>query len=342
MMVRGARAQGGGSPQGDYAMKAGRPGFAFLVGVVLASLLARAALAYVNAVEVLPPNPKPGQIVKVDIRGDFPDPCWNFVGQKYDLTVGGKRVQVKILAESTGGVCPDVLIPYGIVVALGRFPAGTYEVEVADPQDSKKVAFTVAGEPALCLPGDANGDASVDVSDAVFTLLGLFAGGEAPRCPRQADSNSDGEVDVSDAVYLLQYLFQGGERLRGWVGCYSAEHCVLQPWESFCSGHWGCDCGECRAVCESEACGDGYCDIAAGESVASCPGDCKETPCRPVCAHIGTRSEGWYDSCTGELIDWAFCGQCEPVCLHCGSKSEGWYDSCTGELIEWASCTCAD
>lgn len=313
-----------------------------LGAVVLLTLLSRAGLAYVHTVEVQPPRPRPGALVKVAIRGDFPDPCWTLLGTNVDLGRGGNRIEVELLAETTGGVCPDVLAPYGVVVALGRLPAGTYELEVADPQDSMKVSFTVAGAPAVCLPGDSNGDASVDISDAVFTLLHLFSGGTAPGCLRQADANSDGDVDVSDAIYLLGYLFQGGDKLPGWTGCTRAEHCVLGTWEIFCMGRWACDCGECRMVCDMESCGDGYCDVEGGESIASCPADCKEAPCRPVCAFIGTRSEGWYDSCTGERHAWAFCAQSDPVCLHCGSKSEGWYDSSTGELIVWTICECLD
>jgi len=30
--------------------------------------------------------------------------------------------------------------------------------------------------------------------------------------------------------------------------------------------------------------------------------------CRPICKHIGTQSEGWYDSCTGELMKDSKCG----------------------------------
>jgi N-acetylneuraminic acid mutarotase len=61
------------------------------------------------------------------------------------------------------------------------------------------------------LRGDANRDASVDISDPVFTLLDLFTAkkGVLP-CPDAADSNDDGSVDLSDAVFSLDYLFRGG------------------------------------------------------------------------------------------------------------------------------------
>jgi len=69
---------------------------------------------------------------------------------------------------------------------------------------------------------------------------------------------------------------------------------------------------------------------------------CRPPDCRPVCLYIGTRSEGWYDSCSGALIDWAFCSDNdaahESVCLHIATDSEGWYDETTGELILWDYC----
>ncbi len=36
---------------------------------------------------------------------------------------------------------------------------------------------------------------------------------------------------------------------------------------------------------------------------------CIENECRPVCKAIGSRSEGWYDSCTKELIKYGNCGK---------------------------------
>ena len=65
--------------------------------------------------------------------------------------------------------------------------------------------------------------------------------------------------------------------------------------------------------------------------------------CFPVCDAVGTRSEGWYDSCSGELYVWAGCDGCEAECLYPGTRAEGWYDTCgvgadgTG-LILWADC----
>jgi hypothetical protein len=60
------------------------------------------------------------------------------------------------------------------------------------------------------LRGDAGGDCTVDISDAIFTLAALFQGGDAPPCPDAADFNDDGIVNLTDAIVLLVFLFQGG------------------------------------------------------------------------------------------------------------------------------------
>jgi hypothetical protein len=69
----------------------------------------------------------------------------------------------------------------------------------------------------LCQPpecqgicGDANGDATVNVSDAVYIINYVFVGGGAPSPLACGDANSDGTVNVSDAVYIINYVFVGG------------------------------------------------------------------------------------------------------------------------------------
>ena len=58
--------------------------------------------------------------------------------------------------------------------------------------------------------GDATGDADLNIADPVYTLNGLFQGGEI-ACFDAADANDDATVDISDPVRVLLYLFLGGE-----------------------------------------------------------------------------------------------------------------------------------
>lgn len=73
--------------------------------------------------------------------------------------------------------------------------------------------------------GRVNDDLSVDISDAVTTLLYLFAGGTI-TCPDAADANDDGSTSVTDAVFLLEFLFRGGQALPGPSGA-----CGMDPTE---------------------------------------------------------------------------------------------------------------
>ncbi len=57
--------------------------------------------------------------------------------------------------------------------------------------------------------GDADGSKDVDMSDAIFVLLHLFRGSEAPKCLDAADFDDSGVIDVTDPIYLLRHLFLG-------------------------------------------------------------------------------------------------------------------------------------
>ena len=90
--------------------------------------------------------------------------------------------------------------------------------------------------------GDSNTDSRIDVSDPVFTLLFLFAGGTDPRCMDATDANDDGVINVSDPLRLLSSLFMSGPPLEGAsdgcggdttdddaLGCADYPHCAQPP-----------------------------------------------------------------------------------------------------------------
>ena len=63
---------------------------------------------------------------------------------------------------------------------------------------------------SIVTEGDITGDGQVDVSDLVFLIDYLFAGGPVPPDPNAADVNASCGIDISDVSYLVEYLFQGG------------------------------------------------------------------------------------------------------------------------------------
>jgi hypothetical protein len=60
----------------------------------------------------------------------------------------------------------------------------------------------------LC--GDTNGDADVNISDAVYIINYVFVGGPSPNPYAAGDCNCDSMVNVSDAVMIINYVFMGG------------------------------------------------------------------------------------------------------------------------------------
>jgi hypothetical protein len=58
--------------------------------------------------------------------------------------------------------------------------------------------------------GDANGDATADISDVVYLIAYIFSGGPPPNPLAAGNANCDSGIDISDAVYLIAYIFSGG------------------------------------------------------------------------------------------------------------------------------------
>jgi hypothetical protein len=97
-------------------------------------------------------------------------------------------------------------------------PINPFTKGVTPPEDLyflKYTADATDGEfhyfaDAAFVPGDANGDGSINVSDAVFIINYVFVAGEAPSPLESGDANCDSSVNVSDAVYLINYIFVSG------------------------------------------------------------------------------------------------------------------------------------
>jgi hypothetical protein len=91
---------------------------------------------------------------------------------------------------------------------------------------------------AAFVRGDANADGMpLNIGDALFILQYLFVAGPEPSCMDAADANDSQGVDMSDGVYILQRLFAGGSALppphpgcgrdltADTTGCRRYEHC---------------------------------------------------------------------------------------------------------------------
>ncbi len=70
--------------------------------------------------------------------------------------------------------------------------------------------YIVAECNAVQICGDANGDAAVNIGDAVHLINYIFKGGPAPEPLCVGDGNGDDAINIGDAVHLINYIFKGG------------------------------------------------------------------------------------------------------------------------------------
>ncbi|MEE9441754.1 MAG: dockerin type I repeat-containing protein [candidate division Zixibacteria bacterium] len=122
--------------------------------------------------------------------------------------------------EFTG--CPGSRIGDLSGTTLGEIPWGEGNSDVPGWTDlfeppnfeqSLDLAFIITGGGVCdCIVGDANGDGSVNVGDAVYIIAHVFKGGP-PATPYRicsGDANCDCQTNVGDAVYLISHVFKGG------------------------------------------------------------------------------------------------------------------------------------
>lgn len=77
----------------------------------------------------------------------------------------------------------------------------------------------------MATPGDANGDSTINIGDAVYLITYIFRGGPppAPYELSSGDPNGDCTVNIGDAVYIINFIFKGGPppvTVSSWIdGC---------------------------------------------------------------------------------------------------------------------------
>lgn len=126
-----------------------------------------------------------------------------------------------VLAETVGPTEQAAGGWYESSFWLGDFVENTATVKVRfDASDLGDGSVVEAGvddfEVTLfaCEPsytcGDADGNEIINISDAVFLISYIFAGGLAPNPMEAGDLECNGIVNISDAVFLISYIFGGG------------------------------------------------------------------------------------------------------------------------------------
>ncbi|MGB5105841.1 MAG: dockerin type I repeat-containing protein [Candidatus Zixiibacteriota bacterium] len=59
----------------------------------------------------------------------------------------------------------------------------------------------------FCRRGDADGNSHTNITDAVYIINYIFAGGREPVSDCNGDADGNGYINISDAVTLIQYIF---------------------------------------------------------------------------------------------------------------------------------------
>ncbi|MCP4569560.1 MAG: hypothetical protein GY841_18440 [FCB group bacterium] len=87
-----------------------------------------------------------------------------------------------------------------------------YRVRARDVENQWSQYSNFAGTVAIVtfICGDANGDETLNVGDAVYVINYVFKNGAAPDPLEAGDANCDGVINVGDAVYLINFVFKGG------------------------------------------------------------------------------------------------------------------------------------
>ena len=103
----------------------------------------------------------------------------------------------------------------GVISGVPSFPATYYfTIQVQDSDSPPAVqehsyALEIGAAP-VGVDGDADGNGIITISDAVYLINYIFAGGPAPSPLSKGDADCNGIITISDAVYLINYIFAGG------------------------------------------------------------------------------------------------------------------------------------
>lgn len=111
--------------------------------------------------------------------------------------------------DSLQWLCSDFLVADGThPEAPGRLKVANLLEQFFKTSDYTKVWFLKGL--AVPVAGDADGNGQLTISDAVYLINYIFAGGPAPNPVLRGDADCSNVVNISDVVYLIRYIFAGG------------------------------------------------------------------------------------------------------------------------------------
>ncbi len=95
----------------------------------------------------------------------------------------------------------------GTVITAGTYNFTSLVQDNISAADEKPLAVTI-DQSYVC--GDANGDETVNIADAIYIINYVFKAGPMPDPSESGDVNNDDSTNIGDAVYLVNYVFNAG------------------------------------------------------------------------------------------------------------------------------------
>lgn len=138
---------------------------------------------------------------------------------------GGTEVTIEgesFVAMAAGGIgirfgSRDLANPVveGETTIRGTTPpgdAGPVDVTVTTPfgEIVVEAGFTYETSEPPFVRGNCDGDADLNITDAIFLLGYLFLGTAEPSCLEGCNSDDDDQITITDAIIILGFLFTGG------------------------------------------------------------------------------------------------------------------------------------
>jgi hypothetical protein len=139
--------------------------------------------------------------------------CFNAAYMHDNLAISLKASRWLSVSPASGTIEPYSSDAVTVAFDAAELDEGTYTGQIVvssnDPETAEwAIPVMVTVESYVC--GDANGDGSLNVADAVHLINFVFKGGAAPEPLEAGDANGDGDVNVADAVYMINFVFNGG------------------------------------------------------------------------------------------------------------------------------------
>lgn len=99
----------------------------------------------------------------------------------------------------------------GIPTTAGMyfFSLSCVDSSIPEKSDVAATAIRIVNAPYLC--GDSDGNSLLSISDAVYLINYVFAGGPAPIPAIAGDTDCNGFISISDAVNVVFFIFSGGQ-----------------------------------------------------------------------------------------------------------------------------------